>query len=316
MVLLYGENIEKIRSIADNGCEIVECTDMEFMKYINKIKANSEFVGRVQKGVDYREIYKFHYNSSHVFIRLYLDDNDGVYYDFLEYQRQDDTYGMSHITWTMCKPKEFCELFFDEHIELEQGYKVTPKEIKKMKAVKFYNKNNEIYWFDKDGYFYQANKWNMPNKRNKDKFAEFGGNKEAVLVKWSCPIPSDCRRTGCTWFKSRSDFLEWWNEEIKKWPVYCAEPQYAIIKVGYTSVSPDNSKVILRLPWYNVDLEIREKCGRSRIIAHNWAKLCHGRWTGGDLLGIENMLDNVVREYIAYIGKSKQKNIKIIMSLE
>ena len=51
------------------------------MKYINKIKERSEFLGYQRK----YEIYKCPYYKGYMIIRLMKDDEDNTYYDYADY---------------------------------------------------------------------------------------------------------------------------------------------------------------------------------------------------------------------------------------
>ena len=75
---------------------------------------------------------------------------------------------------------------------------VTPKEVKKNKYKKWYNKDGEYGWVDTDSYFYFADKCSMPNKKNKEEYTYFTQYKDtAILVKyklftWSAWGPPNC----------------------------------------------------------------------------------------------------------------------------
>lgn len=158
---------------------IEQDTDTSYLDYIKQVKNKSELVGKNSN----KEVYKFPKNGSYILVSFHLDDEE--YYDYCTYQRRDCRGWMNPVTWIVSNPKDFCSMFDTDNVEqLPQGYVVTPKEIKKLKAKKFYNKNGEVLWVDSQGYIYHAEKFDMPNKHNKAEYERFKNNSNAVLVEY------------------------------------------------------------------------------------------------------------------------------------
>lgn len=295
----YAETLEIAQKFVPEATELTPYTDMTYLKYIDRIKSKSELVKYDYKG---REVYKFFHNDSYILVKL-SKDVDGDYYDFCEFQRWDCRGHMNPITWTMSNPTLFCDMFdYDSVVKLPQGYVVTPKEIKKLKATKFYNKNGETYWIDYNGYFYVADKHDMPNKRNKAEYDMFKGNENAVLVWHDIRTAQNPHENGTyRWYESEQTFMDYYNEAIKETPEYCTPPRYEIKKRGYKKVAPDERKVILRLPYINLDAEISMRVPDSDIV-RSWSNMCDKSWQDHNLM-IDNFLMGVIKAYKEYLGK-------------
>lgn len=85
-LLLYAKSQDKLNiKLYENdfgGIKSIEqYTDTTYMKYINKIKERSEFLGYQRK----YEIYKCPYYKGYMIIRLMKDDEDNTYYDYADY---------------------------------------------------------------------------------------------------------------------------------------------------------------------------------------------------------------------------------------
>lgn len=293
---IYADTIEDVKKSFRDAIEITPYTDMSFLEYIQRIKDKSQMVAHDYKG---REVYKFPHYASYILVKL-STDKDGDYYDFCEYQRWDCHGRMNPITWTMSNPKMFCDMFDNKPDEkLPQGFIVTPKEIKKLKPIKFYNKDGEIYWVDNLGYIYVADKTDMPNKKSKEEYQMFKDNSDAVLVSYAIATPDNIHnKKKCKWFESETAFMDFYNKEIKKIPSYCGSPWFEIRKRGYKKLHPDDRKVIFRLPYINLDAELSMRVPDIDI-ADGWAKMCHMRWFRYDF-PLSDFLMKVIKQYKSY----------------
>ena len=269
---------------------IEQDTDTSHIAFINRIKDKSELISQNGK----KQIYKYPHNNSFILVKFYADGDD--YYDWCEFQRWDCNGLMQPILWTVSNPKDFCELFDNSVEKLPQGFVVTPKEIKKMKAKKFYNKNGEVLWVDNLGYIYSVNKAALPNKRDKAEWEQFHDNPNAVWVCYVLATPSNCiGKEKAGWFKSKESFLQFYQEEKAKVPSYCTSPRYEIKRTGYEKLKPEDRQVILRLPYMNLDMELAY--GTSiQDIALSWSKMCYKSWQSPAFDCYDYLID-VVKNY-------------------
>lgn len=275
---------------------IEQDTDTSYMNYINKIKDKSELISKNDK----KQLYKYSNNDSFILVKLYTDGED--YYDYCEFQRWDCRGLQNPISFALSNPKDFCELFDKEVIELPQGFVVTPKEIKKMKAKRFYNKGDEALWVDSLGYIYSADKVVLPNKYNKAEWERFHDNSNAVQVEYVLATPSNIYGNSKTeWFESKESFLQFYREEKEKVLSYATSPRYEIKKIGYRLIKPEDRKVILRLPYINLDMELAYGTSAADI-ALSWSKMCDKSWQG-KTLDCYDYLMNVVNNYKNWLSK-------------
>lgn len=194
------------------------------------------------------------------------------------------------------------ELFNKDVVKLPQGFVVTPKEIKKMKAKKFYNKGGETLWVDSLGYIYSAEKIVLPNKYNKAEWERFHDNPNAVLVEYTLATPSNIYgNSKIKWFDSIDAFLQFYQAEKAKVPSYVTSPRYEIKKIGYKKIKPEDRKVILRLPYINLDMELAY-CTSVVDIALSWSKMCDKSWQGGYFDCYDYLID-VVKHYKEWLSK-------------
>ena len=279
-LVLYGDTPDEIRekwNCVDNDCDIVPYENDEYIDVIDKIKEKAEYITSFKK-CDYeiRELYVIYLYGYKISLRLSKDLRDDKYYDFCEYQCSSGEL-MSPITWNTGSISHFCDSvpILSDIPNKEQGYVVTPKELKKIKPVKFYNSNGETYWRDSDGYFYTASKYDLPNKKNKAEWEQFHDNPDAVLIQyWS----GTYHERHIVWFDNISVFMGQWKDIVKNAPSYCAVPKYEIIKRGYTKVKPDDRRVIFRLPYFPVDMDNRP----AEFLARVWVNEVDKRWYGDE----------------------------------
>lgn len=271
-------------------------TDTSYIDFINRIKDKSELIGKNDK----KQFYKYPNNDSFILVRLYTDGED--YYDYCEFQRWDCRGLQNPISWVLSNPKDFCELFDKDVVKLPQGLVITPKEIKKMKAKKFYNKGSETLWVDSLGYIYSAKKIVLPNKYNKAEWERFHDNPNAVKVEYVLATPSNIYGNAKTeWFESKESFLQFYREEKEKVLSYATSPRYEIKKIGYKKIKPEDRKVILRLPYINLDMELAY-CTSVEDIALSWSKMCDKSWQGRYFDCYDYLID-VVKHYKEWLSK-------------
>lgn len=145
-------------------------------------------------------------------------------------------------------------------------------DIKKLKAKKFYNKNNKCYWVDNKGFFYEASKDSLPTKKSKEEYKMFGGNPNAVWVCWGTEVAF----LKYKWFSSMDEFLEFFKKEKENQPKHYGTLYYKIKKKGYTKLSPEDRKVIFKLPYFDIDKTIKELSLRyynENYVLHRCAEL-------------------------------------------
>ncbi|MBQ2177180.1 MAG: hypothetical protein II453_19705 [Alphaproteobacteria bacterium] len=298
-VKLYGEDKQTMYDKWSKNFEVISVeqdTDTSYIDYINQIKNGSELIAQNSK----KQIYKYPHNDSFILVKLYTDGEE--YYDYCEYQRWDCRGLMNPISWALSNPKEFCEWFGRPTVELPQGFVVTPKEIRKMKAKRFYNKEGEILWVDDLGYIYSAEKVAMPNKINKAEWEKFHDNPNAVLVSYVLATPDNIYgKAEIKWFENKEAFLQFYQSEKAKVLPYAASPRYEIKRIGYKKPKPEDRKVILRLPYINLDGELAYGTP-AEDIALSWSRMCDRKWQGSTF-DCYSLLIDVVKHYKERINK-------------
>lgn len=293
---IYREDKQAAYDLWSKNFEVISIeqdTDTSYVDFINRIIAKSELINRNSKN----QIYKYPHNGSYILVKLYTD---GIaYYDYCEYQRWDCKVPFNPITWIVSNPEKFCGLFDKDVPKLPQGYAVTPKEIKKMKVRKFYNKNNEVLWIDDLGYIYSADKIDLPNKHNKAEWEKFHDSENAVLVRYTFATSSNSYGNPETeWFESEEAFLQFCASKKPNIPAVHLKSSYEILKIGYQKRKPEDRKSILRLPYINLDAELYYG-SLPDDIALAWSKMCSKSWQG-QIFDCYNFLCDVVKAYIDY----------------
>lgn len=295
---LYNQSKQAAYDSWSKGFEIIsieEDTGTSYVGFINQIKSRSELIEKNDK----RQLYKYPNNDSFILVRLYTNGEE--YYDYCEFQRWDCRGLQNPILWSVSNPKDFCELFENDVEQLPQGYVVTPNEIKKIKAKKFYNKNGEVLWIDESGYIYNADKIALSNKYNKSEWERFHDNANAVLVRYGI---AGKHRT--KWFESEEEFLKFYHEEKKDVPAYYETPFYEIRQKGYSKKKPEDRKAILRLPYINLDMELAYGTP-AEDIALCWSKMCDRSWQANNL-DCYDFLIGVVKHYKEWLLKNQNTN--------
>ncbi len=298
-ILIYADTLELAQKSLPEATEIEPYADMSYMQYINEIKSQSEFIRYDHRFNRNGEIYKYPHNGSYILVKMYTEKDE--YYDFCEFQRWDCIGGIAPITWTMSEPAKFCNMFKNEDRNLPQGFVVTPRKIKKLKPTKFYNKNNQIYWVDSDGYFYLAYKYDMPNKHNKTEYERFKDNPNAVLIRFTSGIYSD--NYSIRWFDNIDSFKEYFQDLYRDRNPSFGNLSYEIIKSGYNKKNPEDRKIILRLPYINIEAELALGTP-TYVIALSWLKMCRGSWVSNSKYEYD-WLEDIIIEYKKWL---KEKN--------
>lgn len=268
--------------------EIKPYTDTSYLDYIQKIVDNSELISEKTKGDMKNEFRQIKRGRNTCLIKFYKDLDDG-YYDFLEYQRQFNQF-INPVTYTWDDPKSFYEEYrtdlFGENAGKEHKW-ISYKELRKEKPKLLKYKGVYKFWVDADGYYYVADKRNYPSKRNRELFKEFGNNPNAVCVE--CKLGSS--KTTYDWWHNFDEFLEYFKEESKKVPAYEATPSYRVLHKGFQKTPPEDRKVILRLPFFNVQREIKN--GQQGItIARAWLNLCNPKFIDPTF---DELLDDLIK---------------------
>ena len=146
-LVLYGDTPEEIRekwNCVDKDCEIIPYENDEYIGYIDKIKAVSEYVGQYHRknGYEIRECYKITCFCGKVLIQFTLDTRDNTYVDCVHYQVWEWGYILVPITWTFSNPRDFYNNIVNvgrmKYIEYSFGSYGQPKldKPKELKGVK------------------------------------------------------------------------------------------------------------------------------------------------------------------------------------
>lgn len=297
---LYYRTLEEVQMKYPN-CTIEEDTDNSHVEYINKILELS-----VNQMIDYRGrlIHKIPHNAGYILVRIGYDGEDDTYYDFLEYQRHDEASMLSPITWTWGNPKQFYEDFLmDCNIE-KTSIRLSDKDLKKIKpkVIKFYNKNNNVYWIDDIGYIYIAEKHDLPNKKSKEEWDKFHDNPNAVFM-WYTEPPYGNHQS--KWFVDIESFNAFFDE-LKSGANMSLH--YEIKRRGYKALHPQDRNNIFRLPYFNIEKEYRldeslNKANGYNSLARKWAKMCQGYSWFGEWYSQIDFLEDVIKQYFEWKNK-------------
>lgn len=291
-VRLYYNNYEEARQKYPNA-EITVDTDTEYLKYVTEIKSLAAKRFYDCKG---REIWKIPHNNSYILYRQFTDKDEGNYIDGCTYQRWENGKTTNPILWDISTPKEFCKTFLQKK-PICDSYQpcISLKELKKRKAKKFYNKNGKCYWVDGNGYFYGADKCDLPNKNEKEEYKRFNGNPEAVYVSYGTEIAF--RERG--WFDNLEQFLQVFEPLVEENSSY----YYEILKVGYKKEAPENRNVIVALPYIDIDTEIKltkRNTANENSIAHTVAKIWCKQMSPffGNTYSNMDWVEDIVKKYM------------------
>ena len=118
--LIYADTADKARQYfsSENVIDIQPYTNMEYLKYIEKIKSKSELLVEQPRKGGAREWYKCVLPDGFARIRLYKDC-DGEYYDIAEYQFMSNDSLIYPCTFTYSNPAKVYSLFFTMPLSCE-----------------------------------------------------------------------------------------------------------------------------------------------------------------------------------------------------
>ena len=301
---IYAKTLEDIQSKFPEAISITPCDDKSHLPYIKDIISRSELIcSKInEKNNQIAELYYYYGNGFTLCFKLYKWYDDDEYFDYCEYEIRNDGNLYVYIGWMVSDIKEAYDRYFCSVPRKDIGYTVTPKEVKKNKYKKWYNKDGEYGWIDTDGYFYFADKCSMPNKKNKEEYAYFTQYKDtAILVKYKLFTWADYGTEHTEWFANKQDFQDFWDMMIVECPDCCQTPWYKIVKRGYNKLPPDDRKVVLRMPYINIKAELKEKPYAE--VAHIWERLCLPMRAFRHCHSLHIWLDKIVKAYEEYLGK-------------
>ena len=289
-IKIYADTRDKVYSLFPEALSVEPYEDNSYLEIVDTIKSKA-----IKSYTDYKGNYVYHIPHLDSYIKVKLLQHNGEYLDGVMYQRW-DMLGLTYpILWNISSVKDFYDTFISEVNDTEPlpVEFVSMKYIKKSKAVKIINKKNISVWTDKDGYVYYSDKFSLPNKKNKEEYERFHDNSDAVLAKMIFYLDTTTR-----WYDNESELLRVFNEKKKDYPTSYATPQYEILKRGYKKLPPDDRRVILRLPYINLNKELNLKTPKQEI-AYVWGKLL--RMCGHEMSEDEFLL--IINAYEEYINK-------------
>lgn len=208
--------------------------------------------------------------------------------------------------------EDFYNKFFLDLDKLETGMEyLSKKEIRKIKRIKIWNKDGIEISFDGNN-FYFLDKSNIPSKEIKDDYSKFHDNMNAVFVEYWVPShksPHRDREGGkkFEWFEDIEAFKQFYNKLLKDYVPYFGTPYYFIKKVGYTGINPDNAKIYIRLPYYDVIKEYKntknQYTNENYIIYYMskcWTNLCNIKDVKHYEYIREFIVENVIKKFLKY----------------
>lgn len=137
---LYFTSINEAKNQYPDA-KITENNDYRYLKYIEKIQSAAVQSASKEREFETREVYKLELPIGTALVRMSKDNNDGVYYDFCEYQIMEKTDFVYPIGFIWSNPQEFVEKYMSEPLKYELvSYRVfgepkltKPKELKGIK---------------------------------------------------------------------------------------------------------------------------------------------------------------------------------------
>ena len=302
---IYAKTLEDVQSKFPEAISITPCDDKSHLQYIEDIISRSKLVNiKLNQKRNYvTEFYRYDGGSFILYIKLYKDCDDNKYFDYCEYKIRDDGNLFVYIGWMVSDIEETYDRYFYSVPHKDIGYTVTPKEVKKNKYKKWYNKDGEYGWIDDDGYFYFADKISMPNKKNKEEYIKFSQCREtAILVKYRYFTQQQPHgKTLTRWFVNDNEFQDFWKQVKAERPTYCQSPWYEVLKHGYKKLPPDDRKVVLRMPYINIKAELKEKPYAE--VSRMWEMLCLPMKEFKHYNGLHIWLEKIVKAYKEYLEK-------------
>lgn len=265
-IKLYG-NKEYLKQQFPEASKICEDTDSSFCDFIEKIKKSAEDIVFDNRG---RPIWKIPYNTGYIMYRQFVDEVDGSLLDGCLYQRFDNIGTKFKSLKTLSNPREFYELFIvNKRQSNGKLTMVSPKYLMEQKAKMIYNKNGHRFWQDRNGRFYLANKNWLPSKQEQNEYSRFHDNNDAILVSYGTEVAF--RKT--QWFNNIAEFFEmFYPLKTQNSSMY-----YEIRKRGYKKLPPEERKLIVLLPMFDLERELflakadtANECCISKNVLNTW----------------------------------------------
>lgn len=275
--------------------EIKQNLDITYLSNIEEIKSkcNPEY------RLDYRgrKVYTLPRKGGDILIRFYHQDSQ--YLDGLVYQRHDVSNLIEPSLWTLSTPKEFIELFLKPYVHKDEGF-ISLNELKKIKPTKFWNKNNQAFWYDSDGYFYHADKTSLPNKKSIALYNKISPHKDMAILARHTIKDDVYGNTTVSWFVSEAEMLECFKEIENSVPAWAAIPRFEVKKRGYTKPHPNDRKLIYRFPYFDLSTELKLTENNISRAARNWCLRITDtpyktKWECVDLV------EEIIKKYIIHI---------------
>lgn len=293
----YANTADDVRRIFPDAISIRQISDDTYIEFVGKISDISS-----QRMLDYkgREVWEIPYNGGRILYRQFVDDN-GDYLDGCEFQRWDINRKVLPLLWTISTPRDFFESFLDDEIpQVETQVFVSINELKRRHAKKIWNKDGVAYWEDPNGLFYQADKACLPTKKDREFWQEFNGNSNAVFASWGTEVAFRKRR----WFSSIEAFMEFFSKEAENLPPAMGTLRYEILRKGYKRPHPDDRKLVLSLPYINLEKEVhmsrREYADTKKIVdmvSKSWQNRMTPSKFGWDFTWLDEMVSRLISVY-------------------
>jgi len=300
---LYYKDLATANERNPTAISIKECTDYGYLEHVEKIKTSATETLLNYKG---KLVYKVPHNSAHVLVQLWYDMIDGkpFYYDSLQFQNHDVIWVMP-VIWEVSTPQEFCKRFLDDApVDLPIEV-ISMRELKSLKPIKFWFKNFRAYYRDANGYFYFAHKRDLPGKKAREEYIKFKGNDNAVLACMLLRGQPEHKR----WYSSESEFLDEYRKFQANTPASHGSTSYEIKARGFKKISPEDRKILFRLPYFRLDTELKyEKC--TFHIAQKWCALMEDHNQFGDEPRFLNAewVEDLIKRWISHNTNAPAEN--------
>ena len=311
---LYYQDLETAKEKNPRAINITESFNYAYLDYVEKIKAEAKGILYDYRG---RTVYKIPYNSAYILVRLWLSTEGGeeYYYDGCEFQRHDEHGFTVPIMWTSSTPEEFYKQFLteDDNAELPVEF-ISLRELKKLKPVKFSNKDGKAYYKDSNGYFYFVYKDCLPNKRDREEYERFNGCKEAVEAK----LYKNDYRHEVKWFLSEDALIQEYEDMKRNTPASYPQPFYEIRKHGYTMKAPEDRKIIIRLPYFRLNKEIEYEMNEhansnAKSVAHwvarKWCGMMESYCQFGEAFKNMEWVEDLITRWREYLLKKDSQEL-------
>lgn len=297
---LYYADYDTALKAYPNAISITENTDKSHLEYIDKI---IEKATDILKDCKNRTVYKIPHNSGFVLVRVYTHENEFI--DGLDYQIHSPADFAASFMWTYTTPEKFYKKIMQpkENIIGKPVDIISITELRKLRPQRFYYKNNKGYWRDSDGYFYIVDKSDLPTRKKIEEYDRFKYNSEAVLAKFGGGSGIGSTK----WFNSLKQALIAYSEYAKAVPSSYQSPFFKVVKKGYNKLHPNDRKVVFRLPYFDLENELKIERGESanekavsHRLARKWAALMDGYKQFGEWYNNVDWLQDVVEKYFEF----------------